>query len=193
MAEVFDFSYFPTLETSQFRLRQITHDDADALIALYNHPDVVKYLIIEPPCDNRQRAIEMIDWMSSWFQQRGGLRWAITFREQDTLIGTCGFHFYSAEHRRVDIGYDLNAAYWGRGYITEIARAIVGWCFENLDLHRVQADCTEGNIGSERVLEKVGFKLEGIWRENTFEHGRFVNIKQYGLLRHEFMADTRPT
>jgi ribosomal-protein-alanine N-acetyltransferase len=188
MDKLFDFSYFPTLETERFRLRRITHDDTDALIALYNHPDVVKYLIIEPPCDNRQRAIDMINWMNGWFDQRSGLRWAITFHGQNILIGTCGFHFWSPEHRRCDIGYDLNAAYWGRGYTTEIARAVVGWCFENLNLHRVQADCTEGNIGSERVLEKVGFKLEGVWRENTFEHGRFVNITQYGLLRREFVT-----
>src|SRR5690349_14932081 len=107
MYKVFDFSYFPTLETEHFRLRKINHSDANALIALYNDSEVVKYLSFEPPCDSDQRAIKMIDWMNGWFEEHYGLRWAITFKEQDTLIGTCGFHEWLTKHRRVDIGYDL--------------------------------------------------------------------------------------
>ncbi|MCA9904967.1 MAG: GNAT family N-acetyltransferase, partial [Anaerolineae bacterium] len=72
---------------------------------------------------------------------------------------------------------------------TEATHAVVRWCFDNLDLHRVQADCTAGNIASERVLEKVGFTYEGTWRESVFEHGRFVDIKQYGLLRREYVGE----
>lgn len=119
------------------------------------------------------------------------MRWAITVPDSptpDKLIGTCGFHVWEQVHRRCDIGYELNSAYWGRGYMTEIVHGLVRWCFENLDLHRVQADCTDGNMGSQRVLEKVGFTLEGIWRENCFEHGRFVSLRQYGLLRREYLG-----
>ncbi len=63
------------------------------------------------------------------------------------------------------------------------------WCFENLDLHRIQADCDVENVASARVLEKVGFTLEGIWREREFERGRFVSLKQYGLLRREYQSN----
>lgn len=189
MSDVFDFSVFPVLTTAHFRLRELTEDDADAMVDLFGNPEVVRYLIVEPPCDNRERALEMIRWMKGFYDSHEAIRWAITFHDDDTLIGTCGFHFWSREHRRCDIGYDLNPKYWGRGYMTEIAHAIVRWCFENLNLHRIQADCTAGNIGSERVLEKVGFRHEGTWRENTFEHGRFVDLKQYGLLRREYLPD----
>lgn len=188
MNTIFDFSYFPVLETERLRLRKLTYDDADQMIAIFNDPEATKYMIVDPPCTTREEAIKMIDWMQGWFDKGHAARWGITLRGgDDTVIGTCGFHFWDRTHRRCDIGYDLIPAYWNRGYITEATHALVRWCFENLDLHRIQADCTAGNIGSERVLEKVGFTLEGIWRENTFEHGRFVSLKQYGLLRREYM------
>lgn len=187
MSDVYDFSYFPVLETERLRLRRLTYDDAEQLIAIFNDPDATKYLIMDPPCSTREEAISMLDWMQSWFDNKAALRWGITLRDADTVIGTCGFHNLERTHRRCDIGYDLIPAYWNRGYITEATHALVRWCFDNLDLHRIQADCTAGNIGSERVLEKVGFTFEGLWRENTFEHGQFVSLKQYGLLRREYM------
>lgn len=185
----FDFETFPVLETARCRLRRITNTDADAIIALYNDPEVIRYLIVDPPCDNHERAIEMIQWMENWYTKKEALRWGITLRENDALIGTCGFHFWSKEHRRVDIGFDLLPSYWNKGYMTEITHVMLRWCFVNLDLHRIQADCTAGNMGSERVLLKCGFTYEGTWRENTFEHGQFVSLKQFGLLRREHLKE----
>ncbi len=186
---MFDYEYFPVLETERCRLRHIEDRDADQILALYGSEEVMRYLILEPPCDSRERALEEIRFFHRMFDERKGVRWAITLRDDDRLIGTVGFHFWLKEHHRCDLGYDLIPAYWGRGYVTEVSRAVIGWCFTNLELHRVQADCTSGNIASERVLEKLGFTLEGEFRESIFEHGRFVNIKQYGLLRREFMRE----
>jgi ribosomal-protein-alanine N-acetyltransferase len=191
MTAIFDFSYFPILETERLRLRQITHADAQPLVNMFTKPEMVRYVIEEASVTTLEAAISMIDWMNGDAEGHNAMRWwAITLKGgDDRLIGTCGFHLWDKAHRRVDIGYNMDVPYWGRGYTTEATHALVRWCFENLDLHRVQADCTEGNIGSQRVLEKVGFTLEGIWRENTFEHGRFVNIKQYGLLRREYTPE----
>lgn len=187
---VFDFSVFPILETDRCILRQLTHDDADALITLYSDPRVDEFLDVDPPCSNQEQAISMIDWLNGHFTNQAAVRWAITFKENPAqLIGTIGFHYYNSKDRRTDIGYDLMPQYWGKGIITEVAHKVVRWCFENLDLHRVQADCTDGNIGSEKVLLKLGFKVEGLWRENCFEHGRFVSLKQFGLLRREYLTE----
>lgn len=187
MDSIYDFSYFPILETKRCRLRQLTPNDGASVLAIFGDPEVTRYMDDEEPYDTLERAIGLINWMNAQFDKQNGLRWGITLQGDDTVIGTCGFHLWSRRHRRTDIGYDLAKAYWGQGYITEVTHAMVRWCFDNLHLHRVQADCTAGNIGSERVLEKVGFTFEGIWRENTFEHGGFVSLKQYGLLRREYL------
>jgi ribosomal-protein-alanine N-acetyltransferase len=185
MNNLFDFSIFPLLTTQRLRLRQLTHDDADAMMAIYGSPDVLRYLSIAP-VDTREKAIGLIDWLNGNYQRHEAVDWAITLNND--LIGTCGAYGWDRENRRVDIGYHVLPSHWGRGYATEATRAILRWSFDHLDVHRIQADCTEGNIASERVLLKCGFTVEGVWRESCWEHGRFVNIKQFGLLRREFMA-----
>lgn len=188
---VFDFAEQPVLETARCHLRPMTPADAHALVALYTDPQVLEFIMLEPyPCGTPGEALHIINWMNEMFANKEAARWAITLHDApDQLIGTIGFHFYSRRDRRVDIGYDLMSAYWGRGIMTEVTHTVVRWCFGNLSLHRIQADCTDGNRGSESVLLKVGFSVEGLWRESTFEHGRFVNIKQFGLLRREYLGE----
>jgi ribosomal-protein-alanine N-acetyltransferase len=185
MTPVFDFSSFPILTTPRLRLRQLTHEDADGMMAIFGDPEMMRYLK-QPLRDTHEKAIELIDLLMDWYQKQESINWGITLPDDDHLIGMCGMADWERDDRRVDIGYQIIRAHWGKGYATEAARAIIGWCFENLDLHRVQADCTDGNIASEKVMLKCGFKVEGVWRESCWEHGRFVDIKQMGLLRREF-------
>lgn len=187
MTAVFDFSTFPTITTPRLHLRPLTHADADGIRAIFSDPAVLRFLN-DAPTDTREKAIDLIDWFAGCFERHEGVNWAICLRGQEPLIGTCGMYAWNRSDRHVDIGYHLHPAHWGKGYATEAARALIGWCFDNLDVHRIQADCTEGHIASERVLLKCGFTLEGVWRESCWEHGRYVNIKQFGLLRDEFGA-----
>jgi len=185
MTEIFDFSYFPQIVTERLRLRQLTHDDATFIAEIYSSPDVLRFLN-DVPLETHEQAIEMIDWLNGRYEQHEAMEWGISLTESGELMGICGFYNWEREYRRADIGYALMPAYWGHGYATEAARALVAWCFDSLNLHRVQADCTDGNIGSEQVLLKCGFKVEGLWRESCWEHERFVDIKQFGLLRREY-------
>ena len=187
MPAIFDFTTFPILTTARLRLRQLRHGDADALIELFSSPEVLRFLS-QPPTDTHDKAIGLIDWFNGIYDQHEAVQWAITLRDEDRLIGTCGAYDWDHENRHADIGYHLLPAQWGKGYATEASHALIQWSFEHLDLHRIQADCTVGHIASERVLLKCGFKVEGIWRENYWEHGRFVDVKQFGLLRHEYQA-----
>jgi len=182
---MFDFSRFPILITERLRLRQLTHDDAEGMRAMLSSEEVLRFLNLDP-VDTPGKAISLIDWLNEQYEQQNGINWAITLADDGRLIGSCGGHSWNRGDRHIDIGYQLLPAYWGGGYATEAARAIIGWLFENLDLHRIQADCTDGNIASERVLLKCGFSVEGIWREQCWEHERWVDIKQFGLLRKEF-------
>ena len=185
---MFDFSLFPTLTSERLRLRQLTHDDADAMSAMLSSEEVLRFLNLDP-IDTHDKAIGLIDWLNNQYEIENGINWAITLAGEDRMIGSCGAHNWNRGDRHIDIGYQLLPAYWGGGYATEAARAIIGWLFENLDLHRIQADCTDGKIASERVLLKCGFTVEGLWREQCWEHERWVDIKQFGLLRRELNTE----
>ena len=150
MSTLFDFATFPILTTERLVLRQLSHADADAINHIFSDPQVIEFMS-EPPLNSTEKAIELIDWMNGWYDKQAAARWGITLKGDDHVIGTCGFHKWNREHRYADLGYDLLPAYWGRGYGPEAARAVVAWCFDNLDLHRIQADCTDGNQRSERT------------------------------------------
>lgn len=183
---MFDFSVFPELTTDRLILRALTHADAEAMRVLFSDPQVLEFLNNEPT-DTLEQAIGLIDWLNGQYDRHNGVNWAIRRRADDRFIGQGGCYAWDREDRKVDIGYHVLPEFWGSGYATEATRAILHWCFDALEVHRVQADCTEGNIGSERVMLKCGFRHEGTWRESCWEHGRFVNIKQFGLLRHELI------
>lgn len=187
MTPLFDFSTFPVLQTERLSLRQLTHADAPVINRLFSDPQVIEFMS-EPPLETDEKAIALIDWLNGHFINQVAARWGITVQGEDSVIGTIGFHHWDREHRHADLGYDLLPEYWGRGYATEAACAVVGWCFDKLDLNRMQADCTVGNERSERVMRKLGFQYEGTWREQYWEHERFVDIKQFGLLRREWIA-----
>jgi RimJ/RimL family protein N-acetyltransferase len=182
---MFDFSSFPIITTDRLRLRQLTVDDAEGMMATFSAPESLRFLN-QPPVDAREKAVGMINWFNKLYDGHDCVNWGITLLGDDQLIGMCGTYQWERSDRHIDIGYHIQPAHWGKGYATEAARAIIRWCFDNLDVHRIQADCTDGNIASERVLLKCGFTVEGIWRERCWEHGRFVSIKQFGLLRSEF-------
>jgi [ribosomal protein S5]-alanine N-acetyltransferase len=187
MRTMFDFATFPILAADRLILRELTRDDSDAMVAIFGLPEMYRFLN-QPLVDTPEKAIDLIEWFLGKFQAHEFVTWAITLRSDGRLIGVCGTYAHDEENKRIEIGYHIVPSLWGQGYATEAARAIIGWSFDNLDIHRIEADCTEGNIGSELVMLKCGFKQEGLLRESCWEHERFVNIKKFGLLRREWAA-----
>ena len=183
---MFDFSYFPQLETERLLLRKLTHDDAAAIVEEFSHPDVMEHLDADPPLDTLEGAIGFINWSYEWFDNKSGWRWGVVLKAENKLIGTAGFHRWSHSDFRAEIGYDYNRKYWGNGYATEVVRRMIQFGFEEMNLNRIEADCNEGNFGSARVLEKAGFIYEGLWRERIWEKGKFVGLKQFGYLARDY-------
>jgi ribosomal-protein-alanine N-acetyltransferase len=70
----------------------------------------------------------------------------------------------------------LNPDFHGRGYGTEVARAVVDFGFTHLGLHRIEARFMQGNHASRRVMEKVGMTFEGFHRDLVFVKGEFRTV-----------------
>lgn len=187
---MFDFSTFPTLTTERLILRAHTDDDADIVSKIWSGEEMMRYISMDP-LDTPEKALGLLGWFRGNYESQEGVQWGYVLKETGALIGSGGFYHWERDDRKLDIGYHVLPQYWGKGYATEAARAVCKWCFDALDVHRIQADCTDGNIGSESVMLKLGFKFEGLWRESCWEHGRFVDIKQFGLLRREFIESSQ--
>ena len=89
-------------------------------------------------------------------------------------------------HKIAEIGYVISKDYWGKGLTTEVAKELVKFGFEEMDLVRVQARCDVENIASARVMEKAGMTFEGIIRKGIFVKGEHRDLKMYSILKEEF-------
>ncbi|GAB4438168.1 MAG: GNAT family protein [Anaerolineae bacterium] len=176
------------LTTPRLRLREISFDDWPAVLAYQQKPEYLQYY----PWDFRekedvQRFVQMfVDWRHE--EPRAKYQFAITLPHNGQLIGLCGARKKTAFTAEAEIGYELDPAFWGRGYATEAARHVLDFTFSRLTVHRVWATCVAGNGASARVLEKIGLQQEGRLRENRWMKGRWWDTLVYAILLREWRA-----
>lgn len=124
-------------------------------------------------------------------QPRIKFQLAVVLRSEHKLIGNCGIRKDLAEAQQADIGYELNPQYWGQGYATEAARAILDFGFNHLNVHRIWASCVADNARSRGVLEKLGMRQEGRLREVEFFKGRWWDTLIYAILKDDWERNCR--
>jgi ribosomal-protein-alanine N-acetyltransferase len=175
------------IETDRLTLRALTPDDRAAVFALLADPRVAVPTHIAP-FEGIEQADDLIAFFGRRFAAKGGIRWGLTLKGDDTIIGTAGFPSIDDWTYRAIIGYDLAYAHWGRGLMTEAVRALVGLGFAQLNFYRIEATTSLDNTRSMRVLAKAGFTEEGILRDYTYwrEVGAFYDARMYSLLRREY-------
>lgn len=174
------------LVTARLVLREFVAADWEAVLAYHQNPLYLRYYADTGRTPHQARAFVRMFLEQQAADPRIKFQLAVTLKETGALIGNCGVRLKQAGEICGDIGYELNPDYWGRGLATEAARAIVHFGFTELGLHRIWSWCVADNVGSARVLEKVGFKLEGRMRDHEYFKGRFWDTLIYGMLRSEW-------
>lgn len=182
------FSSFPVLYVDDdLVLRQITHNDVEDYFAYLSDEEVLTYVPEECIPRTLERAKEEIDYNLDLFRYKRSIYWAIAKRDDNKLIGSCGFNYWNRDHSRTEISYDLSRKYWGKGIMTRVAKSVLGFAFTRMELHRVEATVTPSNYASLKVLRKLGFKKEGILREQKLLHGKFHDAVILSLLQREYL------
>ena len=176
-----NFRKFPVLKTDTFDLIEIKDIHTDHILELYSDKKVTKYFDLHPLKD-RDEAKREIDFYRKRFQNNIGIRWGIAFKNQTEIIGTLGYNKIIDGHKG-RIGYDLQYKYWGQGIMTEVLDAIIDYGFETFNLARIEAEVMQGNIGSEKLLEKLQFKKEGILKNWMFWNDHFYDITMFARVK----------
>ena len=88
-------------------------------------------------------------------------------------------------HRHAELGYWIGVPYWGNGYATEAAKAVVRYGFEQIKLNRIFAHHFKHNPASGKVLRNIGMKYEGCMRQHVLKWGQFVDLELYSILHEE--------
>lgn len=174
------------LLTPRLLLRDFTPADVPATLAYQQDPRYLRYY----PWERRaaadvHRLVQLfLDWQRE--QPRRRFQLAITLPGDGRLIGNCGLRRQVDNDFAADLGYELSPDYWGQGYATAAAQAMVKFGFQELELTRLASWCIADNAASARVLTRLGFREEGRLRQNEYFKGRYWDTLLFGLLRSEW-------
>ncbi|MGB2694113.1 MAG: GNAT family protein [Dehalococcoidia bacterium] len=175
------------ITTDRLILRDFVEGDWPPMLAWQRDPRHFRYYAwTEDRTEADVRALLQRFLGEQKVQPRRRFQLAITLPESGQIIGDAGIRRKTENDWEADIGYELAPEYWGNGYATEAARALVDMGFREWGLHRISSWCIADNVASARVLERLGLRLEGRLREADFFKGRWWDSLLYGLLVDEW-------
>ena len=170
------------LETERLTLREFSESDIAELVPLIGAREVAATTLRIPHPYREEHAREYLAMVAKENELRLGIR-----LRDGALIGGIGLH-PEASHERAELGYWIGVPFWGNGYATEAARAVLRHGFEKIKLHRIFASHFEGNMASANVLKKIGMRHEGCMRQHILKWGKYFDLELYAILREEFEA-----
>ncbi|MGV2830285.1 GNAT family N-acetyltransferase [Myxosarcina sp. GI1(2024)] len=186
MSQDFSLTSFPNLETRRLLLRQATQENIEAVFAVFSDPQVTKFNDLEM-FNRLDEASRIIERRAKGFENGRGIRWAITCKENNYLIGSCGFTWLK-EINAAEIGYELKSQFWKQGIMSEALSDILQYGFSSREIEFVIAEVMLENLASKKLLEKVGFQSQGILEKRGFWKGKHHDLEQFKLTETEFMA-----
>jgi len=178
-------------------------DDVDDVLEYNNDLEIVQYQVgisSEPfTRKDAETLVEMFSNPSYWetghpqlpsTANGAGLLQIFALVLEGRVIGEVALNQREDDRRnnRVELAYSLSRQHWGKGLATEAARAVMDWAFRTYDFNRMYAWSDPRNIGSWRVLEKLGMKREGLLRSHLYWNGEYRDQLYFGLLRAEWEA-----
>jgi ribosomal-protein-alanine N-acetyltransferase len=161
------FTALPDLEHELVTLRPLTQADIPAWFEYLSMP-----VVFEHTSWNVQSPSELERYAEPSDAPSAMLRLAIAERATDRLIGTIGFHSVSPENRSAELAYDLSPPWWGKGIASQACEVMVQWAHLHVGLLRVQATVLTSNSRSIEVLQRCGFKREGLMRSWRIVRGK---------------------
>ncbi|AIK39061.1 acetyltransferase family protein [Bacillus pseudomycoides] len=176
---------FPILETERLKLRELTLLDAETMFYYFEKASVIRYFGMDS-FQNMEQVKNTIQTFRKRYEEGNVLRWGIELKGTNQLIGTFGFHLINQNHKRAEIGYELDDTYWGKGYASEALQAILTYGFETLQLIRIAAVVYTENEASHRLLKRAGFQEEGLLRKYMIQNGVAHDTVIYSLLEEEW-------
>jgi len=180
-----DSETLPTIAARRVCLRWLTDEDVGSLFSIFSDPEVMRYWS-SPPLADVGGAEKLLAHIRESFRRRELFQWGIARGTDDRVVGTCTLFHIDTDNRRAELGYALGREHWGQGYMREALTALLGFCFGELNLHRVEADVDPQNASSVRTLERLGFQREGYLRERWLVGGGVQDSLFYGLLSREW-------
>ena len=167
------------LDVDQVKLRVIKPDDAPDLLRLYSDVRITEFLPLH--ISTIKNAEDVISGYIKCWEERGFGIWSIRERESDRMIGRCGFLHWNDSNKIVpqyELAYLIEPDAWGQGIATKCARVCLKFGFEIGGFEKIFAKTNEKNIGSWRVMEKIGMKKVSVEKFNLLKKVCYIISKE---------------
>ncbi|GGP18505.1 GNAT family N-acetyltransferase [Silvimonas iriomotensis] len=184
---------FPKLITDRLLLRPFVASDAAELFAIHSDEEAMRWFGSNPALCLEDAEKILQAFMTAPQQAIPGMRWAIVRQHDQRLLGSCGFFKWDRGWRNCQIGYELGRDAWQQGYMREALSAMLAWMFANLGLNRIEARVHPHNAASLKVLDKLGFVIEGQQREAGYWNNQYHPLVLLSLLAAEFSQSATET
>jgi [ribosomal protein S5]-alanine N-acetyltransferase len=175
----------PTQETERLLLRRLEISDAPRLTELFGNYEVLRMItgVAYPYTEDHAR--DFIGRAQENFDAGTNFAFAMVSKAEQTLIG-CIELGLRRQFRHGDLGYWVGAPYWGKGYMTEAARQMLRYGFDDLNLNRIYSCHFAHNPASGRVMQKIGMTYEATLRQYIVKFDEYVDMVYYGILKSEW-------
>ena len=165
---------FPTLNTARLTLRALNVDDANAMHRLRSNREVMR-LLDRPMTQSAEEATQLIEQVFESQEQGTAIMWAMTLKDDPTMIGCICFVRIESEHSRTEVGYLLDPEFHRQGLMSEALTRVIEFGFGELEFHKIMACTNPLNEASIGLLEKHGFTREACYRQHYFWNGKFID------------------
>jgi RimJ/RimL family protein N-acetyltransferase len=175
----------PDLRTARLRLRPLNIADSEAYFDIFSDAETLQYWSGEP-ISERDEAETLVRQDIEFSNEGKCVVWAVALPDSNRLIGKFILFQFSEQNRRAEVGYILDRRQWGQGYMSEAMACVLDYAFNELNLHRLEADTDPENVASLALLEKFGFKREGLFRHRWYVYGKWLDSIMLGLLKKDY-------
>lgn len=176
------------LESERLIYRKTTKEDIDEFFYIQLNPKLRKYLGTTKLGNNLEKNRQYFD--EAKYNELNYYRWTIVKKEDNKLLGCIYLNIHDERAKTAGIDYWIREDEWGNGYTTEASEVILRFAFETLDLNRIESCGAKENLGTWKVMEKIGLKYEGIRKQGLFYYyGGVQDIVMYGLTKEEYLKN----
>jgi len=177
------FRVFPVLETRRITMRKIKPSDAETIFEMRSNGRMNQFVLREDMTAISD-AGTLVNKVTDAYRNKTGLGWAGVYKENDQLIGTCGFNRIDHQNNRAEIGGEMAVDFWGKYLALEALDAILDYGFAKMKLHSVEARVISSNRSAIHVLKQLGFEREAYFRDRVFFNDEYHDLAVYTLFNY---------
>ena len=171
------------IETDRLFLRKFTYEDAKSMLNNWVADDNIQHMYGEPSYKTYEAVRSLLDKYIEGYNDEHFFRWAVTEKGSGECIGQIAYFLVDRNNHFGEIEYCIGSSYQGRGYASEVTRAVIDYGFDRIGFHKVQICVRPSNTPSRKVIEKCGFEYEGTLRDYFYMDGKYEDRMYFSIIR----------